>query len=171
MRVKRILVPIDFSPASQRALDEAIDLGRSLHAKLTAMFVLPPLRYPYTIEFMGAAVGLGLIVDAQRKWAQREVANLAGRLAKRGVKCEALLQQGPPQKRIVETAKRIKADLIVMSTHGRTGVSHLMLGSVAERVVRTAPCAVLIVRHTARQRSARPRVARKKPVRARPAPP
>ena len=161
MQVKRILVPVDFSAASLSALDEAIDLSRSLDAKLTAMFVLAPLHYPSTIEFMGNAVGLGLIVDEQRKWAKKEMANLVARLAKRGVKCDALLEHGPPQERIVETAKRIHADLIVIGTHGRKGLSHVVLGSVAERVVRTAPCPVLTVHRTAKQRRVSHRAPRK----------
>jgi nucleotide-binding universal stress UspA family protein len=158
MRIKRILVPIDFSAASLRALDEAVVLARSLNARLSAVFVLGPLHYPYTIEFMGSAVGLGLIVDAQRKWALQEMAKLVARLAKRGVKCNALIEHGTPHERIVETARRVRANLIVMSTHGRTGLSHVMLGSVAERVVRTAPCSVLIVPGEARKRRTSRRV-------------
>jgi nucleotide-binding universal stress UspA family protein len=102
---------------------------------------------------MGAAVGLGLIMDEQRKWAKKEVENLVGRLAKRGVKCDALLEHGAAHDRIVDVAKRIHADLIVMSTHGRTGLSHAMMGSVAERVVRMAPCPVLIVRPPKRRKT------------------
>jgi nucleotide-binding universal stress UspA family protein len=105
------------------------------------------------------------MLEEQRKWARQEVSNLAARLAKRGVKCNVLLEHGAPQERIVETAKRVKADLILMSTHGRTGLSHLMLGSVAERVVRTAPCAVLIVPHAARRPTRGRRNRRKAPSR------
>lgn len=161
MRVKRILVPIDFSAASLRALEEAIELNRSLDAKLTVVFVLAPLQYPNMVEFLGTAVGLGLMVEEERQWARKEISNLVARLAKRGVECRALLENGPPHERIVATAKRIKADLIVMSTHGRTGFSHLMLGSVAERVVRMAPCPVLVVRGPAIERRVGRRAPRK----------
>ena len=162
MRVKRILVPIDFSTASLKALDEAIELSRSLKAELNVVFVLAPLQYPYMVDFLGTAVGFGLMVEEERKWARKEVEKLVARLAKRGVKCRALIEHGSPQERIVETAKRIGADLILMSTHGRTGLSHLMLGSVSERVVRTAPCSVLIVRSAARQRGANRRAPAKR---------
>jgi nucleotide-binding universal stress UspA family protein len=74
------------------------------------------------------------------------------------VKLRALLQTGAAHLAIAAAAKQVKADLIIMATHGRTGVTHLLMGSVAERVVRSAPCPVLIVRpRSAGRRSARRR--------------
>jgi nucleotide-binding universal stress UspA family protein len=159
MRIKRILVPVDFSSPSLRALDEAVDLARTVDAKLTAVFVAAPLQYPSI--FLGTAVGLGLLLAEERKWARKELGKLVARLSKRGVQCDALLEKGRPHERIVEAAKRTRADLIVMSTQGRTGFSHLMLGSVAEHVVRTAPCPVLVVRGPAIERRVGRRAPRK----------
>ena len=151
MRIKRILVPVDFSSPSLKALDEAVDLAHSVDAKLTAVFVLAPLQYPHIL--LGTAVRLGLLLKEERKWARKELARLVARVSKRGVACRAVLENGSPHERIVEAAKRTKADLIVMSTQGRTGFSHLTLGSVAERVVRTAPCSVLTVRGSANEQT------------------
>jgi nucleotide-binding universal stress UspA family protein len=86
------------------------------------------------------------LLEEQRRAAKAELADLAARLAKRGVKVRTLLREGTPHRAIVDAAKQPGTDLIVMGTHGRTGMSRLLLGSVAELVIRHAPCPVLTVR-------------------------
>jgi len=146
MKIKRILVPVDFSKQSRKALDYAIELARPTAAQVVALFVVEPIYYaePDLAGAVGSTVG-GLL-EQQRSGAEKQLARLRARLAKRCIKLRTLLQEGTPYQAIVDTARTIKADLIVISTHGRTGLSHLLMGSVAERVVRTATCPVLTIR-------------------------
>jgi|KBSSwiStaDraftv2_1062776.scaffolds.fasta_scaffold48265_1 nucleotide-binding universal stress UspA family protein len=118
MRIHRILVPTDFGPASDAALAQARQLAAALGASLHLVHVLE---------------------DAQR--ADALAASLEAALGH-----ETAVLNGPTAPTIVEYATDRAFDLIVMGTHGRTGVAHLLLGSVAEQVVRTAPCPVLTVR-------------------------
>lgn len=122
--IRHILFPTDFSPASENAGKTAVDLARHFAATLHLVHVVPPVTDPTPSP--------RAMLDA--------VARFAPDLP---VVTEIL--SGPPARRIVAYAKRAGIDLIVMGTHGRTGVSHLLLGSVSEAVVRRAPCRVLTV--------------------------
>lgn len=146
-RIARILVPTDFSPPSDAALDYARDLARHFGASIDLVHVFDD---PFT---SGAFVGDGTVMmpvelreslemHAREQLEARNAVH-AGELAG----SEAALLMGAPAKRIVERAKEDGADLIVMGTHGRSGLGHLLIGSVAERVVRTAACPVLTTRH------------------------
>jgi len=146
MKIKRILVPVDFSKQSLKALDVAVDFAKPLGAELVVLFVIEPIYYAVPDLAGTAAAALGGMLEEQRKSAKQQLARLQARYARRRVTLRALLQTGMPYQAIVDTAKGIKAGLIVMSTHGRTGMKHLLLGSVAERVVRTAKCPVLTIR-------------------------
>ena len=145
-RISRIVVPTDFSPASDAALDYARDLARQFGASIDLVHVFDD---PFT---SGAFVGDGTVMmpvelrDALEKHAreQLETRNAAHAGTLPGSSTAFLM--GAPAKRIVERAKEDKADLIVMGTHGRSGLGHLLIGSVAERVVRTATCPVLTTR-------------------------
>ncbi|HUI28160.1 MAG TPA: universal stress protein [Candidatus Kryptonia bacterium] len=137
MTIKRILVPIDFSEPSLAGLDYAVELSRRLNAALVVILVLEVLYY--------AAENVGRLLEEQRRLAEVDLARLADRFARRGVELETVLETGLPAQAIVETARKRDVDLIVMATHGRTGFSHLLMGSVAEKVVRTAQCPVLTV--------------------------
>jgi nucleotide-binding universal stress UspA family protein len=145
-KIKRILVPLDFSPPSLKALDYAADFAKPLGAELCALFVIEPIYYAVP-DLAGAAAGaVGGLLEEQRKSAKQQLERLQARYARRQVKLRTLLQTGTPYQAITDAAKSLKADIIIMSTHGRTGVSHLLLGSVAERVVRSAACPVLTIR-------------------------
>lgn len=135
--MKRILVPVDLSQASAQALDFAAELSKTFAPEVLLLFVIEPLYY---------AGDLGLMLEEQQRIAHSELAQLERRAAKLKLKCRTLVQRGTPYVEIVATAKRLKVDLILMATHGRTGLSHALLGSVADRVVRTAECPVLTVR-------------------------
>jgi nucleotide-binding universal stress UspA family protein len=146
MLIKRILIPIDFSEMSLQALDYAVELGKPFGAELVAVHVVEPIYYATPADVYGPSANLGMLLDEQQRVAAEQLAELEDRLMKRGDKIETVLDSGVPYQKIVEAAEQRKADLIIMATHGRTGLSHLLLGSVAERVVRSAACPVLTVR-------------------------
>jgi len=135
--IKRILVPVDFSEASLEALEPAVDLAKHYEGELLLLHVVEPVYY---------AVPAIEVIAEQQSFAKGELARMAEKLAKQGVRCHTLLRTGTPYVEIVRCALGNAADIIVMATHGRTGFSHLMMGSVAERVVRTSGCPVLTVR-------------------------
>ena len=139
--IKRILVPTDFSEPADGALTYALDLAAKLGATVSLVHVFDDESGIHSGEFvpMPAEMRNEILADLRRRL--NEV------VAKRGhseLNPEVLI--GPTARRIVESARDSKADLIVIGTHGRHGMAHLLLGSVAERVVRTASCPVLTVR-------------------------
>lgn len=145
MLIERILVPVDFSEVSLQALDYACELGAPFGAALVVLYVVEPIYYATPADLYGPSANLGMLLEEQQRSAREQLAALEKSLQNRGVKVLTTLETGTPYQKIVEEADRRNADLIVMATHGRTGLSHLLLGSVAERVVRSARCAVLTV--------------------------
>lgn len=147
--IKRVLVPTDFSAASDIAFRYALDLAAKQQATLHLLHVVDEasLTAAYPDGFYVERPGLRaqVIDDA----ADRLKGMLAASAAAR-VTTTTEVRVGRPPRVIVDVAASRGTDLIVMGTHGRSGFAHLMLGSVAERVVRTAPCAVLSVRDTSR---------------------
>jgi nucleotide-binding universal stress UspA family protein len=146
MLLERILIPVDFSEVSLQALDYAVELGKPFGAQLLVLYVVEPIYYATPADLYGPSVNLGMLVDEQQQAARAQLTELQTQLYNRDVKAEILVDSGAPYQKIVTTAEQRKADLIVMATHGRTGFSHLLLGSVTERVVRGAKCPVLTVR-------------------------
>ena len=138
-----ILVPIDFSDLSEAALDYAVKLAGRLDAKVHLLHVIgiPAMGVPELGVAMTSSVIDSLVVDTQRELDRLADARRA--LAPIG---EVIISTGDARDAIVHTCEQVKADLIVMGTHGRRGVRRALLGSVAETVVRTAPCAVLTLR-------------------------
>ena len=148
MRIRRILVPTDFSPASDAALAQARELAAALGASLRLAHVF---EEPFVASAMGADGQMFLPAEMR----SLAVSGAEGRLKERleatidtSLGHEAVVLTGPVAGTIVDYAQGHAVDLIVMGTHGRSGVAHLLLGSVAEKVVRTAPCPVLTVRQT-----------------------
>lgn len=135
--IKRILVPVDFSETSLEALDHAVDLAKQYAADVVLMNAVDPIYYP---------VPAPQFLADQKAFARGELDILAEKLTRRQVVCRTVLRVGTPHIEIVKAALDNGADMIVMSTHGRTGFSHLMMGSVAEKVVRASVCPVLTVR-------------------------
>ena len=140
----RILVPLDFSEPSMHALTYAKTLAESLGASLDLLYIVPN---PYVADPSGLYMALpqNLLDDFERE-ARIRLEHTLTPEERKTFKARSSVRTGDPLVEIVEHARLTAADLIVMGTHGRTGVSHLFLGSVAERVVRSAPCAVLTVR-------------------------
>ena len=146
MTIRRILVPVDFSAASLQALDYAVELAQPLRAALTVLFVVEPLY---------SAGDFGVLLEEQQRLGHAELARLQARLKQRRVPCRTVMGRGTPYQVITDEAHRGRADLIVMATHGRTGLSHLVMGSVAAKVVRTARCPVLTLHPRGRARGRR----------------
>jgi nucleotide-binding universal stress UspA family protein len=158
--ITNILVPVDFSPHAEHAFTYATTLAERFGAKLALLYVVDDsfvtggwsseIYVPNVPELME-----NLIADADRR-----LATLKASAAALGLTVETAVIRGRPAPAIVEHAKNGGFDLIVMGTHGRTGVSHVVMGSVAERVLRKAPCPVLTVRGTeALEASAKPAAA------------
>lgn len=141
-RIKEILVPIDFSDCSKKALRYAIALAKEHQASLTLLYVAST---PAAIGENSALDYLHASNETGAK-AQRELAALAATEVHGQVIAKSLVRSGSPSIEIINAAENIPADMIVMSTHGHTGLTHTLLGSVTEHVVRRAPCPVLVVR-------------------------
>ncbi len=145
-KYRRILVPTDFSESSRSALDAAIGLlesGSILHVCHVVDDV--PLSYGY----IGTAAMGPDVRTRMSKEAARELESFSLDELPVGAEIHRTVVHGAPYAAILKFAKEIDADLIVMATHGRTGIKHALIGSVAERVVRKAPCPVLVVRPAA----------------------
>lgn len=140
---KQILVPIDFETSSTAALDAAIALAKSFDAKLTLLHVWEIPVYPY-MEFM---LNSELITSVEDR-AMKRLAEALEKVRMVLPTAESKLKTGVPWGGILDAIDEAKPDLVVMGTHGRRGVSHMMLGSVAEKVVRLSPVPVLTVRST-----------------------
>jgi len=144
MNISKILVPLDFSARSRQAQSWAIDLAKRFQGSLTLLHVYQPISYalpegyvlPSANLLADLEVTLGRALDDAKKQIE----------ADHGLRVDTALVQGVPFATIVAFARDGAFDLIVLSTHGRTGLRHALLGSVAEKVVRKAPCPVLTVR-------------------------
>jgi universal stress protein A len=143
MDIRHILAPTDFSDYSKKALSDAFELAQIFGAKLSLLHVLEPS--PYLGEFTLPTMGEDLLSDLERQ-ARAALARVLPEAQNVQIEVTRSVVMGSPSLKIVETAEAEHVDLIVMATHGRTGLSHLLIGSVAERVVRTAPCPVLTIR-------------------------
>jgi universal stress protein A len=146
--IKTILVPVDFSDASRQALDYAQDLAVALGARLHLLHVweIPPYIPPEAMVGIPGQTSQTLSRAAQSH-AEEQMRVLAAAAREAGAPIdETKLESGDPARTIVEVAESGGYDLIVMGTHGRTGIGHLLMGSVAEKVLRRTSCPVLSVR-------------------------
>jgi nucleotide-binding universal stress UspA family protein len=143
MPTPHFLVPTDFSAFADQALDYAIRLARTLNARLTLLHVMQPV--PMAGVDMGVALPETYLQELEEA-VQGSMEDALARVTAAGLTGERVVLYGVPFQEIVETAKARQVDIIVMGTHGRTGLMHVLLGSVAEKVVRLAPCSVLVVR-------------------------
>jgi len=144
--IKKILYATDYSKASGRALDEAVNLATRYDAELLVLHVIEPVTTYVTGEDFGSAGLYMKLEDATKREAEVSMQKLMGKLQKSKVRAKSLLLKGTPHDQIVKAAKSRNADMIVIGTHGRTGLSKLFMGSVAGKVVSTATCPVLTVR-------------------------
>lgn len=142
--IRRILVPIDFSESSRQAVAYSNAFARQFGASVTFLHVIH-VNYAYG-EF--GAVDFTSLEREMRAGAEKELASLEASSKASGVDVSSLIREGSPAKIIADVAGELGSDLIVISTHGYTGLKHVLMGSIAEHVVRYAPCAVLVVRQT-----------------------
>ena len=145
-RLRRVLHATDFSRASQHAFAKALEMAQQNKAELVLLHVLTPIaNYVIGDHYTDPSLYARLEETAERE-AEAGLANLVQRARKARVKVKSMLARGTTHEQILRSARRCKADLIVIGTHGRTGLSKLLMGSVAGRVVSAASCPVLTVR-------------------------
>ena len=143
LNLKKILAPIDFSPASKRALDYAFRLGELFNAEVTLLHVFEPLQAPDFPDIARArSYGVKEFASAEKNLR----AQIASTPMNGACQLKWKVRAGVAAHEIVEAAKELDIDLIVIATHGFTGWKHFCIGSTAERVARVAPCPVLVVR-------------------------
>jgi nucleotide-binding universal stress UspA family protein len=142
---RRILVPVDFSECARASLDVAVDLARRFDAEIEALHVWETPTY-VTPELMLWAPDTGKrsLAEFARTQAGHAMQQLLASVEKSGARVHGRVDTGAISDVILAAAA--DADLVVIGTHGRTGIAHALLGSVAERVVRRSPCPVLTVR-------------------------
>jgi nucleotide-binding universal stress UspA family protein len=142
--IKKVLVPIDFSDFSKSALKYAVNFVKKFNADLILVYVMEPIIYPPDFSMGQIAVpSIDLEMD---KRASDELAKLANKEIPAEMKVSKIVKTGKPFIEIIETAREEDVDLIIIATHGHTGVEHILFGSTAEKVVRKAPCPVLTLR-------------------------
>ena len=145
MTFEEILVPTDFSEAAYQAMDYAIELAKVLQAHLTLLHVFH--LSPLTKREVPPSIFNAKFLEIETNIQQRMQAAVE-RVHQMGLQSDSIAVEGIPFQTIIDTAKNKGIDLIVMGTHGRTGLTHVFMGSVAEKVVRLAPCPVLVTRGT-----------------------
>jgi universal stress protein A len=143
LRLKKILVPIDFSPPSKNAFKYAVRFAEEFGGELTLLYVLELESMTGVVAIPEATAFVEGDIVAAGKNLRSLIASVRNRRIKRP---HWKVRTGIPSHEIVELAKEMDVDLIVIATHGYTGWKHFCIGSTAERVVRAAPCPVLVVR-------------------------
>jgi universal stress protein A len=150
LSVKTILVPVDFSGSSDRALEYAMDLADRLDARVT---LVNTYEYPIYALPEGLMLPTLEVESSVAKAARSALDAAVEKCRARGADVGGVLRSGRPWEEINHVAAEIGADLIVMGTHGRSGLAHAFFGSVAEKTMRGASCPVLVIREaTARSR-------------------
>jgi universal stress protein A len=144
LSLKKILVPIDFSEYSKKALKYAFRFAEQFGASLTLLYVVEPTVYPADFSF--GQVGFPNVEDELRKKGEEELHAMIAEMIKDQVPAAAVVKTGLPFVEVTAYAAENDIDLIIVATHGHTGVEHILFGSTAEKIVRKAPCPVLVVR-------------------------
>ena len=135
---------MDFSDYSKNALKYAINFARSFKADIFLVYVIEPAIYPP--DFSMGQIAIPAIDAEMDKRAVEELEKLARQEIPNDLNCKTIIKSGKPFIEIIETATEEDIDLIIIATHGHTGVEHILFGSTAEKVVRKAPCPVLTLR-------------------------
>lgn len=134
-----ILVATDFSSGSDTALDQAIQIAKATNARVALVHVIEPaIEFPMGAAYSDMDGGYYASVDLA-------LSARAGKVEKAGLRCMTKILEGPVTSELTRWARELGASMIILGTHGRTGLSHVLLGSVAEKVVRHATCPVLTV--------------------------
>ena len=141
LKFERILVPVDFSEHSLKAFAKALEFGRAFGAELILVHIVEQIIYPGDWSYAPLAMS-----DFAAERREAVAARLKTLSAGSGVRTSEIVRLGRAWQEVVEIAKERRADLVIVATHGYTGLRHVLLGSVAEKIVRHAPCPVLTVR-------------------------
>ncbi len=142
--ITKILVPIDFSDYSKQALRYATNFAKKFDAKIFLIYVVEPVIYPS--DFSIGQVTFPTNDSDMNDRAKTELENLAKTEIGNMIDVETIIKTGKPFVEINEIASELDIDIIIIATHGHTGMEHLLFGSTAEKVVRKAPCPVLTLR-------------------------
>jgi len=146
MNIRSILLPTDFSECARRAVPYAADLARLAGARVVCVHVVEPVVPAVGWTPLAEPLPVGDISEQLEDSAARELPHFAGCEEFEGLEVEDLIVRGEAAAEIVRVARERGADLIVISSHGRTGIGRIIFGSTAESVVRHAHCPVLVVK-------------------------
>lgn len=144
MQIKTILFPTDFSQGARAAMDHAVSFARQYNSKLILLYVIQDISIAEW--YIPSSLSVADLVEDMQKSAWKEMDKWAAEVSGQVKEVEKMVVRGVPFVEIIKTAKEKNADLIVIGTHGRTGIDHMLFGSTAEKVVRKAPCPVLTAR-------------------------
>ncbi len=144
LRLQTILAPVDFSACSEHALDHAMAFATRFQAQVILLHVIESVVYPE--NYLNLPTVQDGVQASLAEAARARLDDQAKRLADSGIQVKTMTRLGRPFAEIADAARECAADLIILGTHGYTGLKHVLLGSTAERVVRHAPCPVLTVR-------------------------
>jgi universal stress protein A len=139
--IGRILVPIDFSEHSQKALRYALAFARQFEAEVMLVHIVEQMVYPGDWMYPPLAA-----TDFEAEKREKMISRLQALDADSGIRTQHIVRLGRAWQEVIEIAQEMKCDMIILATHGYTGLKHALLGSVAEKIVRHAPCPVLTVR-------------------------
>jgi universal stress protein A len=142
IQLKRILVPVDFSDCSKKALQYAASFAKQFSAEILLLHVVQPIVYSEPVVVTATAV---FDDNTVREAAAKQLSDWRNEIAA-GATVKANVRTGVPYHEIVRAAEETNTDLIVIGTQGRSGLARMFIGSTAERVVRHAPCPVMVVR-------------------------
>jgi len=149
LQIKRIIVPIDFSEYSKKAFRYAIDFSRTFSAELVLVYVVEPVIYPADFSF--GQVALPSVESELWSKGSEQLDLLIEKEVPADVYARSVVRSGKPFSEIIRVAEEEEADMIIIATHGHSGIEHVLFGSTAEKVVRKAPCPVLSIRSTDRE--------------------
>ncbi len=144
LNIKKVLVPIDFSDYSKEALNYSLNFINCFNAELTLIYVIEPVIYPP--DFSATQISIPPTEVEITKNAEESLNQLINKEIPSDIKVKSIIKTGKPFVEIVETASEEDIDLIIISSHGHSGVEKILFGSTAEKVVRKAPCPVLTLR-------------------------
>lgn len=144
MKLNKILVPIDFSDYSKSALRYAVNFAKLFNAEIILIYVVEPVIYPP--DFSMGQIAIPTVTTEFDDRAKEELNKLAKNEIPQQLKVSIIIRTGKPFVEIIDTASEADVDLIIIATHGHSGVEHILFGSTAEKVVRKAPCPVLTLR-------------------------
>lgn len=139
----KILVPIDFSEHSKKALEYAVPFARQFNAALELLYVVEPTIYPADFSF--GQVGFPNVEEELRTRGHHELGQLIAKTIGGRVTAHASVRTGKAFFEIAQFAEEQEVDLIIIATHGHTGIEHVLFGSTAEKVIRHAPCPALVI--------------------------